>query len=223
LQTPALFCIVVLSFKSPVNHLLILNNVSKFYQKNAVLKGVNFHFDKQRYCIIGPNGIGKTTLLMLAAGLENSSVGEITFNEKSVYLTENKRLMGISSDKISLPEFLTAQQLLEYHCSQHNCPFPTLLISNLGLSAQLTTQISALSLGGLKKISLLLAIAHQPKCLLLDEPTTGLDAKSREWLLDFLNSYQGQVIVTSHEQSFTENHHYQCVELTELNKFSDLI
>jgi ABC-2 type transport system ATP-binding protein len=158
---------------------------------------------------------------MLAAGLEDFSVGEITFNGKSVYLTESKRFIGISSDKITLPDFLTAKQLLEYHCSQHDCPFPTLLISHLGLTAQLATQVSALSLGGLKKISLLLAIAHQPKCLLLDEPTTGLDSKSREWLLDFLNSYQGQVIVTSHENIFTENKYYQCVELTELNKFSD--
>jgi ABC-type multidrug transport system ATPase subunit len=159
---------------------------------------------------------------MLAAGLEPLSAGDITFNEQSVYLVNTKRYLGISSDKIILPDFLTAQQLLEFHCAQHDCTFPIDLISRLGFNAQLKTQVSDLSLGSLKKISLLLALAHQPKCLMLDEPTTGLDFNSRTWLLDFLNNYTGQVIVTSHEQSFTENPHYQHVDLTELNKISDI-
>ena len=112
---------------------------------------------------------------MLAAGLEDLNCGEIVFNEESVYLADAKRHLGISSDKIKLPDFLTAQQLLDFHCSQHDCPFPIVLVEHLGFRAHLATQVSALSLGSLKKISLLLALAHQPKCLLLDEPTTGLD------------------------------------------------
>ena len=112
---------------------------------------------------------------MLAAGLEDFNCGEIVFNEESVYLADTKRHLGISSDKIKLPDFLTAQQLLDFHCSQHDCPFPIVLVEHLGFRAHLATQVSALSLGSLKKISLLLALAHQPKCLLLDEPTTGLD------------------------------------------------
>jgi ABC-type multidrug transport system ATPase subunit len=202
--------------------LLILKEVSKLYQKNVVLNGVSYRFDEQKYCIVGPNGIGKTTLLILAAGLEKLSGGEVTFNGESVFLTDTKRQLGISSDKIKLPMFLTAQQLLEFHCSQHNCPFPTILISHLRFTDQLTTQVSSLSLGNLKKISLLLAIAHHPKCLLLDEPTTGLDSNSREWLLGFLNQYQGQIIVTSHETVFTESASYKPVYLSQLNKYIDI-
>jgi ABC-type multidrug transport system ATPase subunit len=203
--------------------LLILNNVSKFYQKNAVLNNVTYHFDCLKYCIVGPNGIGKTTLLMLAAGLENLNCGEIFFNEESVCLVDTKRHLGISSDKIKSPDFLTAQQLLDFHCSQHDCPFPNTLIEHLGFRAQLATQVSDLSLGSLKKVSLLLALAHQPKCLLLDEPTTGLDNRSREWLLDFLGQYAGQVIVTSHEKIFTESAHYKLVDFEQLNKYSETI
>jgi len=202
--------------------LLILKDVSKLYQKNVVLNGVSYHFSDKKYCIVGPNGIGKTTVLMLAAGLESLSGGEVTFNDKSVFLTETKRYLGISSDKINLPGFLTAQQLLELHCSQHRCPFPTILINHLGFSAQLATQVSSLSLGNLKKVSLLLAVAHNPLCLLLDEPTTGLDSNSREWLLSFLNQYHGQVIVTSHEKVFTESAYYEHVDLTQLHKCNDI-
>jgi len=202
--------------------LLILKDVAKFYQKHAVLNNLTYHFEGQRYCVAGPNGSGKTTLLMVAAGLESVSAGEVTFNNQAVNLINTKRYLGISSDKIMLPDFLTAQQLLEFHCSQHDCSFPHTLITHLGFDVQLMTQVSALSLGSLKKLSLLLALAHQPKCLLLDEPTTGLDHDSRAWLLDFLNNYQGQVIVTSHEQSFTDNPLYQQVELAEFNKGSEI-
>jgi ABC-type multidrug transport system ATPase subunit len=217
-----LFCIVDPSFLSPVNHLLILKDVSKFYQKHTVFNNLTYRFEGQRYCIVGPNGSGKTTLLMLAAGLESVSAGEVTFNNQAVHLINTKRHLGISSDKIMLPDFLTAQQLLDFHCAQHNCCFPDNLIERLGFSVQLATQVSALSLGSLKKLSLLLALAHQPKCLMLDEPTTGLDHDSRTWLLDFLDNYQGQVIVTSHEESFTENTSYQQVKLAELNRYSNL-
>jgi ABC-2 type transport system ATP-binding protein len=201
---------------------ITFKNVAKFYQKHAVIKNINYHFDGQRYCIVGPNGSGKTTLLMLAAGLESVSAGEITFNDQAVHLIKTKRHLGISSDKIMLPDFLTAQQLLEFHCAQHDCSFPDTLIEHLGFTVQLATQVSALSLGSLKKLSLLLALAHQPQCLLLDEPTTGLDHNSRVWLLDFLNHYQGQVIVTSHEQNFTANPQYQQVALAELNQASEI-
>jgi ABC-2 type transport system ATP-binding protein len=214
---------VTYRFLSLGNYLLILKDVSKFYQNNLVINDLTFHFDTQRYCIVGPNGSGKTTLLMLATGLETVSAGQITFNGQSVHLANTKRHLGISSDKIMLPDFLTAQQLLEFHCSQHNCSFPTRLIDHLEFSAQLATQVSALSLGSLKKTSLLLALAHQPKCLMLDEPTTGLDSNSRLWLLDYLDNYQGQIIVTSHEKSFSENPHYQQVVLTELNQPSSII
>ena len=203
--------------------MLILSNVSKFYQKNAVLQDITYQFDGQKYCIVGPNGCGKTTLLMLTAGLEKVSAGEITFDGQLVHLANTKRHLGISSDRIVLPDFLTAQQLLEYHCSQHKCSYPTTLIEHLEFTAQLTTQVSALSLGSLKKVSLLLALAHQPKCLMLDEPTTGLDHNSRVWLLDYIQNYQGQILVTSHEKCFTENPHFQQVVLAEMNQCSTFI
>lgn len=198
--------------------MLVIKNIAKHYQNHAILSNINFQFEQPRYCITGPNGSGKTTLLMLAAGLESVSAGSITFDGHPVDGVASKRLMGISSDEIALPDFLTGQQLLEFHCQQHSCEFPRALIRYLGFDAQLTTQIGALSLGNLKKISLLLALSHQPKCLLLDEPTTGLDSLSRDWLLTYLTDYAGQIIVTSHEASFSQNTDYQQIALSDLNQ-----
>jgi ABC-2 type transport system ATP-binding protein len=185
--------------------LLKLDNLSKFYNKNQVLHSINYVFDQTRYCIVG------------AAGLETPTAGNITFNHKPVNSVECKKQQGISSDKIILPDFLTANQLLELHCQQNACPFPSILIDKLNFSLQLSTPVSALSLGNLKKISLLLALAHKPTILLLDEPTTGLDEKSRTWLLDYFQQYRGQIIITSHEDCFIKNKQYQQVAISALN------
>jgi ABC-2 type transport system ATP-binding protein len=198
--------------------LLALKNIVKYYQKHAVLNKISYQFDKPRYCITGPNGSGKTTLLLLAAGLENPTSGSSSINGHAVASVISKRLIGISSDKINLPDFLTAQQLLEFHCQQHQCEFPRSLIHFLAFEAQLTTKVAALSLGNLKKTSLLLALSHQPAYLLLDEPTTGLDNLSSDWLLQYLTLYPGQIIVTSHATCFSQNLDYQQIALADLNQ-----
>lgn len=62
-----------------------------------------------------------------------------------------------------------------------------------------------LSLGNQKKLSLILALAHNAKCLLLDEPSTGLDSYSREFVVDYLASFDGALILISHDAVFTDN------------------
>ncbi|TPH15573.1 ATP-binding cassette domain-containing protein [Litorilituus lipolyticus] len=196
--------------------MLNLINVTKLYQQKVVLNDMSFNFKQQRYCIVGPNGSGKTTLLMLAAGIEKPDSGAVLYDDVAVYLDEIKKDIGVSSDRIVLPQFLTGKQLLEFHCSQHQCPYPHEYIEKLNFNVQLTTLVSALSLGNLKKISLLLAISHHPSYLLLDEPTTGLDKQSRLWLLDFLSEYSGQLIVTSHEECFVNNSDFHQLNIVEL-------
>lgn len=197
--------------------MLKLLNISKSYQGNKIIHDLSYFFEQQRYCIVGANGSGKTTLLMLAAGLEKVCSGEVTFDSQPVGQVQAKRLIGISSDKILLPEFLTPKQLLEYHCASHGCLWPTALIQALNFSLQLTTPVNALSLGNLKKISLLLALAHQPKCVLLDEPTTGLDQESKAWLLAYIEQYSGQIIITSHEECFVKNRLFQQIAMSQLS------
>lgn len=197
--------------------MLNLNKVTKSYQQKVVLQDITFNFSEQRYCIVGPNGSGKTTLLMLAAGLEPVDCGDVMVNQHAVHTEEIKKSIGVSSDRIVLPQFLTAKQLLVFHCSQHQCPYPQEYIEKLNFNKQLTTLIGDLSLGNLKKMSLLLAISHQPSYLLLDEPTTGLDKYSREWLLKFLAEYTGQLIVTSHEECFVNNADFNQLNIADLS------
>lgn len=197
--------------------MFILKKVTKSYENHLIIDNLFYTFNKDKYCLFGPNGSGKSTLLMLMSGIENFDSGSITFNEQTVNSIDVKRKIGVSSDKILLPDFLTPQQLLEFHCAEQQCVFPTEFITSLNFTHQLSTKVSQLSLGNLKKTSLLLALAHNPLCLILDEPTTGLEHQSRVWLLDYLDQYQGQVIVASHEENFLSNSEYHQINLLELN------
>lgn len=197
--------------------MLSFKQVSKSYQQHLVINNIDLTITNNKYCLSGANGTGKTTLLMLASGLEKPTTGSIYLKQQAVDLPESKKYIGISSDKVLLPEFLTAKQLITFHCQQYQCDWPETLIKALNFNQQLTTQVSALSLGSQKKLSLLLALSHQPHCLLLDEPTTGLDSTSRNWLLTYLTNYSGLLLITSHESFFTENQNYQQLSINQLN------
>jgi len=195
---------------------LSFQQVNKRFGKKVIVQQFSYQFSAARYCIAGENGIGKTTLLLMAAGLEALDDGNVLLNNDSVTSIKSKKLFGISSEKICFPDFLTAQQLIEFHCQQHQISPPDKLLTALHFHSQLTNKISELSLGNNKKLSLILALAHQPKLLLLDEPSTGLDHQSRSWLLDYLGGYQGQIIVTSHEDDFLMDNHYQQLDFVAL-------
>jgi len=216
--------------------MLSFEHVDKRFTNKVIFSQFSYHFKQSHYCIAGINGIGKTTLLLMAAGIENADKGNITFNNLNAFDVNTKKNIGISSDKILLPEFLTAQQLINFHCQQHQIAFPDNLLTSLNFAAQLHNKVSELSLGNSKKLSLILALSHQPKCLLLDEPSTGLDHASREWLLDYLHCYasentnnadkhihkkddnalQRQIIVTSHEDDFLQDACYTQLSFAEL-------
>ncbi|MFN6971541.1 MAG: ATP-binding cassette domain-containing protein [Rheinheimera sp.] len=72
-------------------------------------------------------------------------------------------------------------------------------VGEFGLTPFLRTKVGDLSLGNAKKLSLILALQHQPQLLLLDEPSNGLDEQARAALVRVLTDYPGQVIVASHE------------------------
>ncbi|MBO9490216.1 ATP-binding cassette domain-containing protein [Endozoicomonas sp. G2_1] len=201
--------------------MLSLSNLSKSYQHQLLFNQLNIDFGNSKYCIRGVNGSGKTTLLMLAGGLEPADQGTVTIDNIDIRAANAKRLIGVCSDKIQLPSFLTSQQLLEFHLEQHQCQWPQQMIEQLSFGQQLATGVAKLSLGSYKKLGLLLALSHQPKYLLLDEPTTGLDQASRDWLISYLDSSQQTLVLASHEACFTEHKDYQQLDIANLKSSNE--
>jgi ABC-type multidrug transport system ATPase subunit len=182
--------------------LLEFNQVCHHYDNAVIFRQLSFAIEAPRALITGANGSGKTTLLLLAAGLIKPLAGHVRFKQQDVLQPQAKRLIGISANKVELPVFMTVQELLQFQSLQFVADQDETAAdwtTEFGLTPFMRTKVGDLSLGNYKKLSLIMALQHQPQLLLLDEPSNGLDEQSRAVLTRVLTHYPGQVIVASHE------------------------
>lgn len=193
--------------------MLEFEKISHYYQNRCVFNDLSLEINEPRVLLSGPNGSGKTTLLMLAAGLLTPDAGKVSFYSESVLTAESKHNIGISASKVTLPGFLTVAELLDFHGHQFNCEVSEHWLEQFALKQYWHTQVANLSLGNYKKLSLLTAVMHQPKLLLLDEPANGLDEKARLVLNSLLSEYPGQVIIASHEAIAAEHQQVRHIQL----------
>lgn len=185
--------------------LLEFQQVCHHYDNAVIFRSLSFSVDAPRVLITGANGSGKTTLLLLAAGLIKPLAGKVYFQQQDVLQPPAKRRIGISANKVELPVFMTVQELMQFQAlqfagaDQGETSATTDWITEFGLTPFMRTKVGDLSLGNYKKLSLIMALQHQPQLLLLDEPSNGLDEQARAALTRVLTDYPGQVIIASHE------------------------
>jgi ATP-binding cassette subfamily F protein 3 len=189
----------------------------------------------ERIGLIGPNGSGKTTLMRILAGIENPDSGIVTSTRPNLrigYLAqgmifdEEQTLQStlslhavsdadLESEIASLASALSADPnnlaLQEKYDLTLNClstfhsPL-TNVLAPLGLAdIPLETPISHLSGGQKTRLMLARVLLENPQLLLLDEPTNHLDIEMLEWLEDWLNKFQGAVLIVSHDRAFLDN------------------
>ncbi|MDQ9093793.1 ATP-binding cassette domain-containing protein [Pseudoalteromonas haloplanktis] len=188
----------------------------KQFADNILYKDYSICFTAPRVCIEAPNGQGKTTLLMMLAGLEQAQRGQVFFSGK--VLSEPYKQVAIASDRIALPEFLTAKQIINLSAKALSCHWPMGLIDGFNFTEFLNTRFDALSSGNQKKCQLILALMRDAPYLLLDEPSAALDQTSIQYLLDLLDKYlvdkaHGQIIITCHEPAPFIEHGFECMPL----------
>ncbi|WP_404340442.1 ATP-binding cassette domain-containing protein [Pseudoalteromonas mariniglutinosa] len=193
-----------------------VSGLYKQFAQNILYKDYRISFTAPRVCIEAPNGQGKTTLLMILAGLEQPQSGQILFAGN--VLLEPYKQVALASDRIALPEFLTAQQIIKLTVSSLGCAWPAALISGFNFTAFLDTRFDALSSGNQKKCQLILALMRGAPYLLLDEPSAALDQASIKYLLGLLDDYladkaHGQIIITCHEPAPFIEHGFECMAL----------
>lgn len=190
--------------------------LNKQFAANVVYRDYNKVFSSQKVCIDAPNGQGKTTLLMMLAGLEKPQSGTFLFAGET--LKELDKQVAIATDRIALPDFLTANQIIHLSVSTLGCPWPYAIISGFNFGEFLNTRFDALSSGNQKKCQLILALMRKAPYLLLDEPSAALDQASIQYLLSLLDAYladkpNGQIIITCHEPTVFVEHGFERISL----------
>lgn len=194
-----------------------LEDVSFSYDKNPVLEGVSFSVYQGDYIgIIGPNGGGKTTLLKIILGLLEPESGVVRIMGHDIYNLKERSIIGYVPQRITQAEHrfpATVEEIVE-----------TGRIAKLGLFKRLTANdretvrrvmdiagvspfknrlIGDLSGGEMQKVFIARALAGDPKILVLDEPTTGVDVGSQKKFYEFLGKLNKEhnltIIFVSHD------------------------
>ena len=220
---------------------LSVQDLSKSYGVQTLFKGLNFGVDQgQKVALVARNGTGKTTILRALAGIEPPDTGEIVYRKgiqvaflkqesdfgdaktvfEAIYESENPILLAIRAYEAALlnPDdtniFQKAfDQMDRMEAWDYEVKVKTIL-SKLKLD-DLQQEVSILSGGQRKRLSLAKILIDQPDFLILDEPTNHLDLEMIEWLQEYLSNEQITLFIVTHDRYFLDA---ICNEILELEE-----
>ncbi|WP_297535636.1 ABC transporter ATP-binding protein [Thermococcus sp.] len=180
---------------------LIVKNLRKSYGETEVLKGINLEVEEgEIFALLGPNGAGKTTFIrILTEGLAYDS-GEILVFGRPLS-KETATLIGYCPQESIAYENLTVRENLEFYADLYNAPKERVdeVIREFNLPPD--KRAGKLSGGQMKRLNLATAILHEPKILVLDEPSAGLDVPSRRELWKLILGFRDEgktVVMATH-------------------------
>lgn len=183
-----------------------ISNLTKRFDGNEVLKNINLEiYENEILGILGPNGSGKSTLMKLILGMIKPNNGKIeVYNYVSFRNPiEIKKIIGYVPEDIRLYEFLTGYEFLNFVADIYEIKEREKIEEYLKvfeLEEKKHELISSYSLGMKRKISIISALLHKPKILLLDEPLNGLDPKSARILKDLIIEMKKEkaIVISTH-------------------------
>ncbi|HTF21125.1 MAG TPA: ABC transporter ATP-binding protein [Chryseolinea sp.] len=159
--------------------------------------------------LLGPNGAGKSTTVMILCGLTRPDQGKVTVMGLDVNARANevRRQIGVAPQEIALFPTLTARENLNYFgrmyglSSQHLKARIDQYLTTFGLTEKAGKQVHTFSGGMKRRLNLIAALLHDPRLVILDEPTAGVDVQSRNMILAFLEQLKKSgtsIIYSSH-------------------------
>lgn len=159
---------------------LVLKKVSKNFGDLQALKGISFSLKKGEIIgLLGPNGAGKSTLMRILTGFYTKWKGEASFFEKDYKkdIYDIKKQVGYLSENNPLYPEMYVKEYFRYISGLYQLKDPPIdrLMKQTGLLEYRRKKIQTLSKGYKQRVGLVAALLHDPKLIILDEPTTGLD------------------------------------------------
>ncbi|MEO7496111.1 MAG: ABC transporter ATP-binding protein [Massilia sp.] len=191
--------------------MLRFEHLCKSYGDKRVLNKVSGHLVRGTFALRGPNGIGKSTLLGVLAGAVDADSGAVWIDQQALGeapLAARQRL-AYAPDECPVYPFMTGHELLAFVAFAKQCalaPQVNEIVAGFGLGAHLGKRCGEMSLGTQKKLMLAALWIGDPRVMLLDEPSNGLDAAARALLIDLLHarSSASVILVSTHDHEFAQ-------------------
>ena len=190
--------------------IISIKNFRKTYGDFVAVDDISFAVQPgEIFGLLGPNGAGKTTTLECLEGLREPDSG--TLQVAGIDPTRDPRqlrhVIGVQLQASGMPESMTPDEAMKFFCAYHGVTPRFDLLDRFGLTAKRKTQFHELSTGQQRRLSLAIAIAHEPQVLFLDEPTAGLDVASRVELHTMMRELRDSgttIILATHDMAEAE-------------------
>ncbi|MBR4758661.1 MAG: ABC transporter ATP-binding protein [Lachnospiraceae bacterium] len=190
--------------------MLYIDRLYKNYGTHQAVKGLSLHIPKgDLFGFVGPNGAGKTTTIRIVCGLLKETSGQIVIDGMSLKKQPNevKRCIGYVPDFFGVYDNFRVSEYMEFYASLYSisakeaAALTTDLLELVNLSDKRDEYVDSLSRGMKQRLCVARALLHDPRLLVLDEPSSGLDPRARvemKELLMNLRSMGKTIIISSH-------------------------
>lgn len=187
--------------------MLKIDNLCKSYGNRVVLEHLNLHIKSgEIYALLGPNGAGKTTTINILCNLLKPDRGSITLNDQNV--SQNTKVwLGVAPQENLLYRSLSCEENLNFFAKIYGLNSidrkqrVQFSLEAVNLLDRAKSPVETLSGGMQRRLNIAVALVHNPKVLILDEPTTGLDIESRQEIWDLIKKLQMEnmtILLTTH-------------------------
>ncbi|MBV1871992.1 MAG: ABC transporter ATP-binding protein [Gammaproteobacteria bacterium] len=197
---------------------LVVKNLRKRYKGGVeALQGISFEVKKgDFFALLGPNGAGKSTAIGIISSLVNKTEGEVKIfgNDIDTSLSKAKQELGLVPQEFNFNQFETVYNILITQAGYYGIPVSKAKLNTekylraLGLWEKRDSPSRMLSGGMKRRLMIARALIHEPKLLILDEPTAGVDIELRRTMWTFLEELNQQgttIILTTHYLEEAEN------------------
>ena len=183
--------------------MLFVDYVTKKFNDTTVLDDITLEFENGVYGLLAPNGAGKTTLMRMLATLSFPTSGEITWNGADIISLDEKYrdILGYLPQKFGYYRNYTPKQFLQYISalkgldSSYAAQRIETLMDDVGLSDVMNKKMKKFSGGMLQRVGIAQALLNDPRIIIFDEPTAGLDPKERVRFRNMLRQLADNCIV----------------------------
>lgn len=187
------------------NEIIHVKNFSKSYGNFEAVKDISFDvYEGEIFGFVGPNGAGKSTTINTLCTIQPKTAGEIIIAGHDVEKEQDsvRNNIGVVFQDMTLDGKLTVEETLKLHCDFYDVPKREVkkridfVLELVDLTDNRKTMIAELSGGMKRRVEIARGMLHYPKVLFLDEPTTGLDPRSRENVWKYIRQLQEEKGIT---------------------------